>query len=667
MDARERCLSSSSSPFVLEGLKSRVKWWGWCKEAFEAAEREDKPVLVDVGAVWCHWCHVMDERTYNDEEVAEFINKHFIPVKVDRDERPDVDRRLQEAAQLISGQSGWPLTVFMTPKGQVIWAATYLPPRREMGLPGMLEVLEAVLRAYREKRGEVEKFHEDLARELKKWHSPSPGEPRREGQAEVLAALATSFDEEYGGFGGAPKFPPITQLELLMMRHFYDGVGIYGKMAERTLDAMALGGVYDQLLGGFFRYSTDRSWLIPHYEKLLIDNAELLAVYTKAYRQFGKALYKRTAEGIVKWLDEFMRAPEGGYYASQDADVDGEEGGYYRWSLEELKELLGELYPVASKHFGLEEYPWPEGKATLRVARPLEGPEAERIYQILIEARRKRKPPFTDTTVYVGWSCAMAYAELLASRLASVGNKYHAVRTLERFGVELGQRGRLPRGFRGGGPVGIAALEDYAYCILAWIEGYSHTAKLEFLKVAESAGEILLAKFLEEGGFKDVETVDEIIPTPNYPALDTPNFSGNAVAAIALATLSEVTGDAKYKEAAYRAVSALYGKMERVGPAASGLWIALDLLTLGVPRTVIVGESPELITAALRAYRPWHVVVPITGNWPYKDPAVRAMLNGPKPAAYICAGGACSLPVREPERLEKTIEEFMKTKYALPL
>ena len=361
-ETRLSCLKATKSPFVLEGLHSPVKWWGWCREAFEAARALDRPVLVDVGAVWCHWCHVMDETTYSDPEVASFINEHFIPIKVDRDERPDVDRRLQEMAQLVSGQSGWPLTVFTTPGGEVIWAATYLPPRDMGRAPGMLTALKAVLEAYRERRSDIAKFAEELRSEVAAWHSPAPGEPERGIQLELLAALASGFDAENGGFGGAPKFPPITQLELLLTRYFYDGVGLYRRMAEATLDAMALGGVYDHLLGGFFRYSTDRMWLIPHYEKLLIDNAELLAIYAEAYAIFGKPLYLRTARGITAWFDEFMRRPGGGYHASQDADVEGEEGGYYRWALDELKEAAGDLWPLAVEHFGLLDVEWPRAR-----------------------------------------------------------------------------------------------------------------------------------------------------------------------------------------------------------------------------------------------------------------------------------------------------------------
>ena len=665
-DVRLSCLKATKSPFVLEGLHSPVKWWGWCREALEAARALDRPVLVDVGAVWCHWCHVMDETTYSDPEVASFINEHFIPIKVDRDERPDVDKRLQEMAQLISGQAGWPLTVFMTPSGEVIWAATYIPPRDMGRTPGMLTILKAVLEAYREKRGEIAKFAEELRREVETWHSPVPGELEREVQLELLTALASSFDAEYGGFGGAPKFPPIPQLELLLMRYFYDGVDLYRKMAEATLDAMALGGVYDHLLGGFFRYSTDRMWLIPHYEKLLIDNAELLAIYAEAYTLFGKPLYLRTARGIVAWLDEFMRKPGGGHYASQDADVEGEEGGYYRWTLEEVREAAGDLWPLAVMHFGLLDVEWPEGKATLRVAKPMEGAEVEELYRRLLAARRRRKPPRVDTTVYSGWSCAASRAELLLARLAGVGDWRHAVDTVEFVIAKMWDGKWLAHGWRDGAAVGRAVVEDYGYCISAALEAYARSRRLKYLEWGLDLADVLTSRFLDAGGFRDVEEVDPVVATPHYPFLDTPNFSGNSVAAISLVLLSMVTGRQDLREAAGKALRALFGKLRRVGPSAAGLAVAVDLYLMEPPRTVVVGDAPALAETALSTYRPWHLAVPVAaGEWPYPEQSIKAMLRGPRPAAYVCAGMACSMPLTEPEKLRENILEFRKEAYRL--
>ena len=665
-EVRLVCLRATKSPFVQEGLRSPVKWWGWCREAFETSRSLDRPVLVDVGAVWCHWCHVMDETTYSDPEVAAFINEHFVPIKVDRDERPDVDRRLQEMAQLISGQAGWPLTVFMTPSGEVIWAATYLPPRDMGRMPGMLKVLRAVLEAYRGRRGDIAKFAEELRSELAAWHSPAPGEPERDIQLEILTALASSFDAEYGGFGGAPKFPPITQLELLLTRYFYDGVGLYRKMAEATLDAMVLGGVYDHLLGGFFRYSTDRMWLIPHYEKLLVDNAELLAIYAEAYALFGKPLYLKVVRGITAWLDEFMRRPGGGYYASQDADVEGEEGGYYRWALDELKEAAGDLWPLAAEHFGLLDVEWPEGKATLRVAKPAEGPEVEELYRRLLEARRRRKPPRVDTTVYSGWSCAAARGELLSARLVGVGNWKHAVDTVDFVMAHMWDGARLAHGWRDGASVGKAVLEDYGYCILAALETYARTGALRYIDWGLGLAEALVARHLDEGGFRDVEEADLVVATPHYPFLDTPNFSGNSLAVISLVLLSMVTGRHDLREVAGKALRALFGKLRRVGPSAAGLAVAADLYLMEPPRTVVVGDTPALVDAALSTYRPWHLAVPVSaGEWPYPEQSIRAMSRGPRPAAYVCAGMACSMPLREPEKLRENIKEFKKEAYKL--
>ncbi|MEL9989928.1 MAG: thioredoxin domain-containing protein [Thermoproteus sp.] len=660
---REACLKKSTSPFVLEGLRSKVKWWGWCAEAFEAARREDRPVLVDVGAVWCHWCHVMDETTYSDDEVAELINRYFLPIKVDRDERPDVDRRLQEYAMLIAGQAGWPLTVFMTPEGEVIWAATYLPPRDHMGLPGMAKVLRAVLDAYRTKRGDIKKMTEDLAREVASWHSPAPGEPGRSLEVDVLASLAASFDEEFGGFGAAPKFPPITQLDLLMLRHFYDGKSIYAKMALATLRAMAMGGVYDQVGGGFFRYSTDRVWAVPHYEKLLIDNAELLSTYARAYAHFGDELLRRTAAGIVSWFDEFMRDPEGGYYASQDADVEGEEGGYYRWTEEELREALGPLFEKAAEMFGLYQFNWPEGKVTPRVVEWV--PEGNRILRLLLEKRRReRRPPFVDKTIYAGWSCAAAKAELEASRLAGVGNAEFALKALERLRRALWDGGVLRRGVRNGVLLGPGVLEDYAYCSLAALEAFAHTADPSWLMWAVELGEAMVDKFATEAGFRDVEEPDPVLRTPNIPATDTPNYSGNSLAMLTCDYLYYVTGVKKFREAADRALRALYGKMQRLGPSAASLAIALDAHIAEPPRTVIVG-SEELWRAALAEYRPLHLVVPVGEQWDYPEPSIRSMTRGPRSAAYVCAWGACTMPIRDTGRLREAVREFRREAYRL--
>jgi len=496
-EVRIRCLTATKSPFVLEGLKSPVKWWGWCREAFEYAKREDKPILVDVGAVWCHWCHVMDETTYSDPSTAELINRHFVPIKVDRDERPDIDRRLQEVAAMLTGQAGWPLTVFLTPEGDVIWAATYLPPVDQYGLPSMATVLKAVLEAYRERRGDIKALSEDVKRALAASRG-GRGELDRSLVGDAVAHALSNFDELYGGFGTAPKFPPIAPLSLLIYRAYYDGLSAVKNVVEKTATAMARGGIYDHLLGGFFRYSTDRAWIILHYEKLLIDNAELAKVYVDAHRLLGAGEYRRVVEGIFRWVDVFMRREGGGYHSSQDADVEGEEGGYYRWSLDELKDLLGDLYPIAAEHFGLEEYSWPEGKATLYVRRTAQelaerhGPQVVEqlgeIYRRLSEARARRRPPFVDTTVISGWSCAMAEAELYAHRHLGLGNVQHALATLDFVEREMWSGGALWHSYREGAPTAPGVLDDYARCISAALEAYTATAEAKYLRWAVELG-----------------------------------------------------------------------------------------------------------------------------------------------------------------------------------
>ena len=407
-------------------------------------------------------------------------------------------------------------------------------------------------------------------------------------------------------------------------------------------------------------------WLIPHYEKLLIDNAELLAIYAEAYALFRKPLYLRTARGIAAWFDEFMRRPGGGYYASQDADVEGEEGGYYRWTLEEVREAAGDLWPLAVRHFGLLNVEWPEGKATLRVAEPMEGAEVEVLYRRLMEARRRRRAPRVDTTVYSGWSCAAARGEFLSARLAGVGNWRHALETVDFVMAKMWDGVRLLHGWRDGAAVGRAVVEDYGYCILAALEAYGRSGALKYVDWALELAGSLVAGHLDGGGFRDVEEVDPVVATPHYPFLDTPNFSGNSVAAISLVLLSMVTGRQDLREAAGKALRALFGKLRRVGPSAAGLAVAVDLYLMEPPRTVVVGDASALAETALSTYRPWHLAVPVAaGEWPYPEQSIKAMLRGPRPAAYVCAGMACSMPLTEPEKLRKNILEFRKEAYRL--
>lgn len=665
-EARIRCLTSTKSPFVLEGLKGPVKWWGWCEEAFESARREDKPVLVDVGAVWCHWCHVMDETTYSDPEVAELINAHFVPIKVDRDERPDVDRRLQEAAQLLVGQAGWPLTVFLTPDGDVIWAATYLPPRDGLGLPGMPTVLRAALEAYRERRGDIRALSKDLARALSSAHGVAGGEPDRSALIDVMAQLASSYDEEYGGFGGAPKFPPVGPSLLLAARAYYDG-SIYAKMLAGTLDAMAKGGVYDHLLGGFFRYSTDREWVIPHYEKLLVDNAELMWIYSWAYAALGRPRYRGVVEGVGRWLDEFMADGGGGYYASQDADVEGEEGGYYRWSREELESTLGdpELYELAARHFGIYTRSWPEGKATLYIAEEVEDARIAEVYRRLSEHRRRRTPPRVDKTIIASWNCATALGEIYAARYAGVPRSWR--NTIDRVMSTLWDGEVMWRAYRDGVKPVEGFLEDYAYCALAALEAFSTSGEARYLRFAAALADSIVDEFHSgSGAFKDVKRADGrgILSLDLQPLLDTPNLSPNSLAILALDRLYYATGVKRYREAADSAVKALYARAAAYGAAACGYFSALDSHMAPPPKAVVT--EPSLLPTVLSIYRPWLLAVPLTNGALelIEDPSIRAMARGPG-AVYVCTTAKCTTPLRDKDKVAEVLRRFGAEEYAL--
>jgi len=654
-----------------------VKWWGWCREAFEKAKREDKPILLDIGAVWCHWCHVMDEETYSDPEVAQLINELMVPIRVDRDERPDIDRRYQEAAYALTSQAGWPLTAFLTPDGELVWAGTYIPPRDRPGTPGMTTMIKAVYEAWRNRRFDVLRLAEELKAAITAQHVEHPGEVRRDAQLDVLSRLMEMRDEECGGFGGAPKFPPITQVALLVTRWFYDGKRIYASAALDALEAMARGGIHDHLLGGFFRYATDKCWTVPHYEKLLIDNAELMKLYAEATAT-GLGDYRRVVKGVKAWMDEFMRAPGGGYYASQDADVDGEEGGYYRWSIDELREALRdeELVKIAIRHFGVDRYEWPRGKATLHIAATVdelrrENPNADELlaeaYKRLREARRRRKPPRIDETIYPSWSCAAALAELYSARTLGIGDKDHALATIRRIMRSAWTGDAMARALRGGEALGRGVLDDYAYCALAALEAYAHTADPQYLQWSRELVDAMIRRFRAGKAFTDTDAEEPGIASIRaIPILDTPNWSPNALAITALATVGEATGRRAYTEAAREALEAVYLRAYDAGPGAAGIFAAMDAALLGPPRIVVVDEvGGELHRAALRVARPFTVVVPLPEKNPaIEDPATTGMLSGPRPAAYICAAGLCSLPIRDPAKLAEAAR-FAAEKYAL--
>ena len=447
-------LARASSAYLRSAMHQPIQWHEWGEEAFAAAQRDNKPMLLDVGAVWCHWCHVMDRESYDDPEIAAIVNEHFIAVKVDRDERPDIDSRYQAAVQAVSGQGGWPLTAFLTPDGKPFYGGTYFPPHDGYGRPSFRRVLLSIANAYKEKNGDVVEQAKMVESAIAQSESFA-GKGARVS-ASVIAAILTSafrmYDPQHGGFGQAPKFPHPSALDLLIERYAGGGDENLRSLIVTTLEHMANGGVYDQLAGGFHRYSVDERWVVPHFEKMCYDNSELLKNYVHAYQATGTQFFADVARDIIRWMDEWLSDRErGGFYASQDADISmDDDGDYFTWTLDETRAVLNaEESQVAALHYDINEVGEMHhnpAKNVLYVRTPVEevtrrmNLAPERVKDLLASAKKKmyaarleRPTPYVDKTVYVGWNslCVSAYLEA-AKVLHLDGARRFALRSLDR-------------------------------------------------------------------------------------------------------------------------------------------------------------------------------------------------------------------------------------------
>jgi uncharacterized protein YyaL (SSP411 family) len=685
-------LHAVSSPYLRAAAEQPVDWYPWGEDAFARARAEDRPILLDIGAVWCHWCHVIDRESYDNPEIAALINAHFVPVKVDRDERPDVDVRYQQAVGAISGQGGWPLTAFLTPDGRVFFGGTYFPPDGAAGRPGFKQVLGAVAEFYRTKRdqahGYAKELHETLQRLGDARSSDDTLTPALvDGVAE---AIAQAFDSRNGGFGGAPKFPHAGAIELLLRR--YDRAGDPGTLliVTRTLEQMARGGVYDQLGGGFHRYSVDASWTVPHFEKMLYDNAELLRNFAHAYQATGNEALARTARGIVAYVAETLADPAaGGFCASQDADISlHDDGDYYTWTRDEAAAVLpADEFEVARLAYHLdgrgEMHHDPRRHVLFVAADPdaiaatLGRPPADvarlldRAAARLRDARARRPAPFVDRTIYAAWNGMMISAFLEAARALGDGAARDvALRALERVVREAYDPGR---GFRhvAGAAAGASLLDDQVHMARALLDAFEHTGQARYLHIAEDTASYLLAAFVTPAcAFYDAVGGAAEAPglrVPYVPVQDTPTPAGNAVAVLVLDRLSALTGNGRYRDAAERALRACAPAAVEHGLFAATLAYALDVHLDPPLHVVVVGTADDpraqaLHAAALAAYRPGAIVHrydpgAAAGALP-EAAAASGVDAGGVPRAYVCSASACAPPAADPEALSATIRAF---------
>lgn len=630
-------LKDARSPYLLQHAEDPVDWHPFGEEAFHKARTEDKPIFLSVGYASCHWCHVMHRESFRDEEVAGLLNRHFVPVKVDREERPDVDAAYMRALLSLTGQGGWPMSLFLTPEGKPFFGGTYFPKEDRGGLPGFKRVLLAVAEAWQERRKEVEEEAHRLAEALRRSLTPPPG-PVPEGlEAEALDLLGRAFDPEWGGFGGAPKFPQ-GPLLLYLLPLAWKGEEPARTMLRQTLRAMALGGIYDQVGGGFHRYAVDRFWRLPHFEKMLYDNALLARAYLGAYRVYGEALFLRVARETLDFLLS-LQAPEGGFYTALDAESEGEEGRYYTWTEGELRAVLGEDLPLARRYFALGEdlggrsvlTAWGEEEVKGALG---EGFSAwrEGVRGRLIAARRKRVPPALDDKVLADWSALAVRALAEAGRLLGERRYLEAAQRGARFLLGLVREGLVHHAWRGG--LGEEAfLSDQAFTALALLELYTATGEWPYLERARFLAEAAWRVFFREGR---LEEGLEPLPLPARELEEGALPSGASALAEAFFRLGAAFGG-DYRERAWGILEERALFLRRLPHALPGFLLVHRLLKEGSELALPL-PSP-FFPEALGLYLPLtQMVVGPMGALP-------ALEGREAGKAYLCREGACRLPV----------------------
>lgn len=669
-------LAEASSPYLQEHAGNPVDWYPWGEEALERARRENKPILLSIGYSACHWCHVMAEESFSDPDTARVMNDHFINIKVDREQRPDLDRIYQTAHQLLTGRGGgWPLTVFLAPDQTPFFAGTYFPAEPRHGLPGFRDVLTQISNAWRDKADAIEEQNQALRDALQRLtHAPNP-EGNRTGRDLLDAArhqLAEEFDDRFGGFGSAPKFPQATQLQRLL-RHYAltldegqtDRHALH--MACLTLRRMALGGIYDQVGGGFARYSVDEYWIIPHFEKMLTDNGQLLGLYAEAWQATGDALFKRIARETADWLLREMRHTQGGFFTALDADSEGEEGRFYLWTPDEVRAVLtSQEAHLVELRFGLDERPNFEGRWHLHVnltfselAKRLQMPREDVIAlwssarRKLLKAREQRVRPACDEKILTSANALTISGLARAGRLMGDTELIDTAETALQFlADELWIDGRLKASWRDGTAELGAYLDDYAGLLAALLDQLQARWRADWLDWAITLGDQLLAHFedAENGGFYLTADDHEALIHRPKPYTDDALPSGNGVAAFALNRLGHLTGEARFLKAAERCLSSAQGSVERVPHAHGAILHGLEE-SLYPPETVLIrpGDTDDVNDwrrAAEGRFAPRRQAFVITDGT-----ATVGQLALSGNGAWVCRGTACEAPCREPQAL----------------
>jgi len=694
LSSAENKLKNSASPYLRSAAHQPIDWHEWSDAAFARAKSEDKPILLDIGAVWCHWCHVIDRESYENPDIAKIINENFIAVKVDRDERPDVDSRYQSAISAISGQGGWPLTGFLLPDGKPFFGGTYYPPEDQFGRPGFRRILLAVADSYKNKRPDLERAANSISEAVAQAEMFNGA--RAEFDAGVVDGQITSitqqFDIKNGGFGRSPKFPHSSAIDLVLERYQQTKEKHLLAIAETTLEKMARGGVYDQLAGGFHRYSVDEKWLVPHFEKMSYDNSELLKNYVHASLVSDKhdweASFSDTADSIVIWVAKDLADQEhGGFYASQDADYSlDDDGDFFTWTLDEVRAVLTaeesrviELYYDVEAHGEMHHNP---AKNVLWIARgfreiaqslqldPHDVPAIKlKAEQKMMQARRKRPVPFIDKTMYASWNAMFVSAFLDASRVLqpSIAEMCRglALKTMDRMLREIWSE---DSGFshRIGGPALPGSLDDQVFSVLALLDAYEATLDARYFRAAQRTMDIAIEKYgdAEGGGFFD-RSSDAApmggLDVRRKPFQDSPTPGANSIAVIALIRMHAFTGGVRYHSLAQKTLEAFAGIAPQYGLFAATYGLAATLFAHRPIQVVITGAAGDPAATALedsanRVYRFGKSVLRVTPgtqleHLPLALRETLPHLPANKPLALVCSGNTCLPPTDDAAHL----------------
>ncbi len=672
-------LIHQQSPYLLQHAENPVDWYAWCDEAFKAAKKEGKPIFLSIGYATCHWCHVMAHESFEDEEVARLLNRHCIAIKVDREERPDIDRIYMSVCQIMTGQGGWPLSIFMTPEGKPFFAGTYFPKTSRMGMPGFVDVIKQIADLWQNDRSRITSVSEEITQALQPGAGSSA--PIHTAGLDTLRKgyiqLERAFDPSWGGFGRAPKFPTPHNLTFLLRWHKRSGNPMAPDMVEKTLDAMRSGGIFDHVGFGFHRYSVDQRWLVPHFEKMLYDQALVAMAYTEAYQATGKVKFARVAREVLTYVLRDMSAPHGGFFSAEDADSEGKEGLFYLWTPREVKghlggdggELFCRVFDISDAGNFQGGYSVPHLPVTLQAFAQKEGMDLEKLEAILEDARsrlfavrKRRAHPLKDDKVLTSWNGLMIAA--LAKVYQAFGDQAHAEAARRAADFILKNlrtaEGRLLRRYRQGDAAYPGYLDDYAFLVWGLIELYEATFEVSFLEEAIALNEAMIEIFWDGqgGGLYFTGKGNEPLITRSREIYDGALPSGNSVAALNFLRLSRITGNSELERRAEEVTRAFYRQVTEHPMACTQLLAALDFM-VGPSREIVVAGDPaldstwDMVGIIQRGFMPNKVLLlrsPGPGGKRLASlaPFVAAMGTAKdQPTVYLCEGYACKTPIRD--------------------